>query len=485
MVLRQIFSIAALSLLPCGSVFATDYIWLIGGGPSAQSSQGQIESNVKWEREVIARQVPGAKLRVFYADGNEAGKDVVVWRHPRESKETLQPLARVFDAKTHNGESFHSHSVPDVSGTTRVDEMTAKLRTDFALLKPGDRALLIFYGHGTYEGKDVGLNALRLWDNTFLTARDLESLLSVIDPRVPVRFVLPQCFSGGFSRVMHPQARATRELVPHNRCGFMSVPQNQESEGCSPSINVGDFRDYSTYFFAALDGRSRIGAKLPPAKADRNGDGWVTLREAHLYSMVTVDSLDSPRSTSEVFLEEWQPWYLRWLYGEPQQDNVYLQLSAQLAVANSLPSSGWRLTQALADAQKQFTSERDALRLEREEIEESVKQKQKTIRGDLARRWPEAMYPYTLNYFTFLQTQLEPAQEFIMQHATYPPLINQQERILKLDTTILAVERKLAQYDKIFRLRRLASIADQLQRFGNRQDRASYARLLSCEESRL
>lgn len=485
MTVRQIFSVVALLLIPFGRVFATDYIWLIGGGPSAQSSQGQIELNVKWEREVIARQAPDAKLRVFYTDGNKPEKDVVVWQHPRESKDTLQPLARVFDAQTHNGESFHNHTVPNVTGTTRADALAAKLKSEFALLKRGDRALLVFYGHGTYEDNDVGLNALRLWDNTLLTARELESLLSIIDPGVPVRFVLPQCFSGGFSRVMHPQAADTHELVRHNRCGFMSVPQNRESEGCSPSINVGDFRDYSTYFFAALDGRTRLGAKLAPGTADRDGDGSVTLREAHFYSMVTAASLDSPRSTSEVFLEEWQPWYLRWLFSKPEQDNVYQQLASQLAVANSLPSSGRKLTEALADAQRQSTSERDALKLEREEIEKSVKQLQKIIRADLAKRWPEAMYPYTLNFYTFLQTQLEPAQEFITQHAVYSQLVSQQERILKLDTLILAAERKLAQYDKILRLRRLAGISDQLRRFASNKDRASYERLLSCEESRL
>ena len=107
------------------------------------------------------------------------------------------------------------------------------------------------------------------------------------------------------------------------------------------------------------------------------------------------------------------------------------------------------------------------------------------MRADLARRWPEAMSPYTLNFFKFLQTQLDPAQKYIMHRADYSQLVSQQERILKLDTLILAADRKLAQYDKILCMRRLASISDQLRRFASDKDRASYERLLSCEESRL
>lgn len=483
--IRQLLLVASMSVLASGTASATDYIWLIGGGPSLQSSQGQIEENVKWEREILLRQAKPAKLKIFYTDGDRPEKDVIVWRHPVEAAETLQPLARVFDAQTHNGVSFHSHTVPGVESGTRADELTGKLKKEFALPVPGDRALLIFYGHGTYEGADVGRNALRLWGNTLLPARELESLLSGIDPNVAVRFVLPQCFSGGFARLMHPRAADTRELVRHNRCGFMSVPEDRESEGCSPSINVGDFRDYSTYFFAALDGRSRLGTELPLAQVDRDGDGVVTLREAHLYSIVTAVSTDSPRSTSEVFLEDWQPWYLRWITYGPEPDNVYQQLASQVAVSNSLPPSGRALVMALEQARKQAYDEHQALKLERKIVMSSMKALQETLRTDLTARWPEALYPYTLNFNKFLQTQLGPAQAFIMRHPAYPPLVNHQERILQLDNSILAAERKLAQLDKVRRLRELARILDQFERAASGRERVAYQRLLSCEETRL
>jgi hypothetical protein len=482
---RRFFAVIALSVLAINAARAADYIWLIGGGPSLDDSQGQIEENVKWEREVLLRHARDAKFKIFYTDGDGPAKDVIVWRHPDETAAALQPLARVFGMQTQNGESFHSHTVPGVAGGTRADDLVARLKKEFTLPVRGDRVSLIFYGHGTYDGNDVGRNALRLWGNTLLPARDLESLLSVIDPEVPVRFILPQCFSGGFTRLMHPRGDATRELVRHNRCGFMSVPEDQLSEGCSPSIDVGDFRDYSTYFFAALDGRTRLGEKFSQEKADLDGDGVVTLREAHLYSIATAVSTDSPRSTSEVFLEDWQPWYLRWITYGPEPDNVYQRLAAQVAAANGLPPSGRPLIEALEQARRQTYDERHAMKLERNEIKSSVKQLQETLRADLIANWPEAGAPYTLKYKIFLQNQLGPAQAYIMQHAAYAPLVKQQERMLQLDTSILAAERRLAQFDKILRLRKLARLLDQFQRVAGREDRESYRRLLSCEESRI
>ena len=45
---------------------------------------------------------------------------------------------------------------------------------------------------------------------------------------------------------------------------------------------------------------------------DLDGDGQVSLYEAHLYALRAGESADLPRSTSEAFLERWQPWYADW-----------------------------------------------------------------------------------------------------------------------------------------------------------------------------
>ena len=473
-----------LLISPIIPAYAIDHIWIIGGGASLHSSQAQIELNVKWEREVILRQASKAQLQIFYTDGDNPESDIFAWHAPVESPRTLQPLARIFDAQGANGEQFYSNTVPGVNGTTRAPELVARLRKEFSKLVPGDRVLFIFYGHGTYNDADVADNALRLWGNTLLTARDLEKMLSEINPTIPVRLILPQCYSGGFARVMHPGAEATRTLVPHNRCAFMSVADNRESEGCTPSINIGDFRDYSTYFFAALDGRTRLGKKLA-ANPDLDTNGHVSLREAHFYSMATAVSTDLPRSTSEVYLEEWQPWYLRWLSSTREPENIYNKLAQKVAVANALPATGRELIRSVSEAYKQYNKDISTFENERMDLKKSIKPLQQKIRMDLAERWPAVLAPYTYNFYNFLQKELGPAQTFIMHHSNYQELAKQQERMLELDTLILAAQRKLAQMDKILRLRKLATLLDQFQRTASADDLAAYQRLVSCEESRL
>jgi hypothetical protein len=54
---------ALAAMLPAWSVYAVDYVWLIGGGLNPDSSQGQIELNVNWVVDILrtkARKLGGA-----------------------------------------------------------------------------------------------------------------------------------------------------------------------------------------------------------------------------------------------------------------------------------------------------------------------------------------------------------------------------------------------------------------------------------------
>ena len=202
--------------LLAGQVFGADRVWIVGGGPASPDSQAQIERNVKWEREGILRQAPMVQLRTFFNGGTSMEKDVVEWRHPAESVESLQPLARVFGTGYQNGERYYQNTILGVEGTTRVDELVARLRNEFAQMRINDKALFIFYGHGSRNSSDAAGNALRLWGDTQLTARDLGMLLAEINTHAPVRFFLPQCFSGGFARMIYSRAPDTRTSKVQN-----------------------------------------------------------------------------------------------------------------------------------------------------------------------------------------------------------------------------------------------------------------------------
>ena len=467
-------------LLGVNPVQAADHVWIVGGGPNLGSSQAQIELNVNWVIQVLNSSPGTRQLHIYYTDGNAPGKDVVLWQPPKESRNTLQPLARVLGNTNDNGESYHSHQIPHVIGGTEVSTLKPSLEKEFSALKPGDRSLLIYNGHGLPDSRDVAGNTLRLWNNTRLSVRELDQIMNRIDPGVPVRFIFTQCFSGGFERLVHPRARDTLELGEANRCGFFAESEDREAEGCSASIKIGDYRDYSTFFFAALQGRMRTG-ELIEVNPDRDGDGVVSLHEAHLFALAQGQNADLPRSTSEVFLERWQPWYLRWVDTGAVPDNVYGKIAREVARRNGLPESGQTLVHEMRGRRQALATAMDNVLNEQAGLDKEIGALRSAIRKDVAAHWPEALSPYTLNFANFLRKDLAAAQDFIVAHPRYAELVTKQNRHAALDEEVLHVDRDITQLDKILRLRTLARLQSQFERHATAREREWYGRLMSCE----
>jgi hypothetical protein len=468
-------------LFGASSVHALDHVWIVGGGPYPGHSQAQIEFNVNWVIQVLNASAGARQLHVYYTDGSTTGRDVVLWQPPAESGASLQPLARVFGEQGPNGERFYSNRIPGVQGGTEAGVLRERLEKDFSELKPGDRALLVYNGHGQRDHRDAAGNALLLWNDSRLSVREMDQLMSHIDPGVPVRFVFTQCYSGGFARLIHPQAQDTLALGQANRCGFFAESEDRESEGCSASIEVGDYRDYSTYFFAALAGRTRTGEAIG-VNPDRNGDNVVSLYEAHLFALSQAHNADLPRSTSEVFLERWQPWYLRWIDTGAEPDNVYGRMAREVAKKNGLPESGPALIEKMRVRRHAMTQKMTELDEEHENLGREVKTLQKEIRKEIGLRWPEALSPYTLNFVQFLKKDLDATQDFILSHPRYPELVTKQDRHAALvHEEISSLDRDITQLDKILRLRNLARLQGQFERHATEEERGWYQRLQSCE----
>ena len=463
------------------SAHALDHVWIVGGGPNPGHSQAQIEFNVNWVIQVLNNTAGARQLHVYYTDGSTGGRDVVLWQPPRESKDSLQPLARVFGEQGPNGERFYASKILHVQGGTEASALKERLTQEFSELKPGDRALLIYNGHGLRDRNDPAGNTLRLWNDTRLSVREMDQVMSHIDPGVPVRFIFTQCYSGGFARLMRPQAQDTLSLGEANRCGFFAESEDRESEGCSASINVGDYRDYSTYFFAALQGRTRTGEDIG-INPDRNRDNIVSLSEAHLFALSQAHNADLPRSTSEVFLERWQPWYLRWVDTGAEPENVYGSLAREVAKKNGLPESGPALIQELKTRRQALGRKMLELEKEEETLSQEIKLLQQEIKKEIGLRWPEALSPYTLNFIQFLKKDLDAAQNFILSQTRYPELVTKQDRQARLRyDEISNLDRDITQLDKILRLRKQARLQSQFERHATEQERTWYQRLLSCE----
>jgi hypothetical protein len=452
---------------------AADRVWLIGGGYDPFSSQAQIEQNVLWAQRVLAAAPGRRQVEVYFTDGDDPAPDVVEWTDPGDGVDAAQSLARVMDNASENGDRYRNHAIPGVRAGTEATALFSHLSRSLHELRAGDRLLIVYYGHGVEDAEDPDSGAVALWDESSLTVRELRRLLDTASPGVSVRFLFTQCFAGAFAGLADPG---------RTRCGFMAEAADREAEGCLASTNVGDYRDYGTYFFAAIDGRARDGSALrtPP---DRDQDGRVTLQEAHFYALLTATSADLPRSTSEAYLLDWVPWYLRWarwFYPLPERD-VYSGLAEELARAVGLSSE--RLARDLVERRRRLDDERATLERQREDLEAGTEQTRTVLENALLRRWPEVGAPYTLAYRGFLQTELDPAQHYLLARPEYAELVNGLSGLAEIDSRLVENERAATLLERIEHLRWLGRVRTLFEALAGSDEVAAYHRLLECEQA--
>ena len=476
--------IIVLGLLSSYPLAAKDVVWIVGGGYDLKSSQAQIEKNVLWAADAI-KNAPilndSREINIFFTDGNNQAKDVKVWRPVDAKQSLLQPLAMIYDAGYENGLEYRNHKITNVQASTKRSELEPALAKSFSELQQGDRGLFIFNGHGSQDKTNTANNKIWLWDRTSLSVNDFSNLLNKVDNTVPMRFVFTQCYSGGFERSIHPNSNDSIKLVNAPRCGFFAEAADRKAEGCSSGINIDDYRDYSTYFFAALSGKTRQGEALPE-NPDRNKDGEVSLYEAHLYTLAQADSTDLPRSTSEVYLERWQPWYLRWFFAGEGRGNVYAKLANDIARELRVPTDQSVQRSVISKKRRRLDRRFKKLGQERVKLRVAMTEVRFKIRYELEQRWPEAAKSRTENYQQFINNEAAAVSKFIMGHDEWPKLIAGYKRYQAIATEQLSIERKITRFDKLHRLNKLARLRQQFEQHATQQQKADYQQLLGCEK---
>lgn len=327
------YLITLMLLLPFVTAAETE-VWLIGGGNNINNSQGQIEQNVLWLRDVLSRKTSIQRLHTYFGIGNTKGKDIVYWKPLGDENDPAQAITRVFVPIGQIGEHFKRHDFKQLDGGAQKGQLIAQLIKDFKQIRNSTDVLLVYNGHGGNNYTNTKDNYLKLWGDTSLTVAELDNTLDNIPQTITTRFILTQCFSGAFYRLIFDDPE-NEVPAKQNRCGFMAESAHREAEGCSLGINKSEYRDYTTYFFAALDGQTRLDIELA-SNPDLNEDQQVSFREAHLYALQTAQSQDLSRSTSEVYLENWQPWYLRWQTTSDNPTSIYWKIAENVAKRNQV-----------------------------------------------------------------------------------------------------------------------------------------------------
>lgn len=468
------------ALLTSPPVTAGDYVWLIGGGYHPDSSQAQIEQNVLWVSQLV-RQLPGQRtLRIYFDDGNDPAPDVQELV-PLAGTDGLESLRRLFAHGHVAGYYYRNHTLSPVDGGTERAALVTKLEREMAGLRPGDRLLVVFNGHGTRNRRDANASRLWLWQGTSLDVRAFDALLAHVPPAVSVRFVFTQCYAGAFARLAPgPDA---------NRCGFLAESEDQQAEGCAAGVDANDYRDYTTYFFAALAGRTRLGEPLS-VNPDLDGDGRVSLYEAHLYALREGESADLPRATSEVFLERWQPWYADWrdLFSAGRDalpDNLYGRLARVMEQKLDLPADATLQRRTLRQRRVELQARARTLQRQQRARLRRIQSLQHDIRQAVGEHYPALD---RLSHQDILAGTGEPLREVaaaVAAHPGYADLAETQDAHATGESELLANERALTQLDKAKRLRRLARLSDRFVSEASERDRTAYETLQACERQGL
>lgn len=284
---------------------------VVAGGAFPESSEASLEFDAALAHSVL----PGPG-RVLFAGGSAA-----------RAVRSLDPSLSGTDLLTRVGDIFAPRSgrrsayrrprlAADAAGQVQVEAALAAALgagvsptgRDGAGSSPGDAPspLLLYVATHGEQGEQPADNWVALWGGGALTVRALVALHDAHP--APLRAVVASCFAGGFAEMAFAQADPARGPAGAPRCGLFAGTWDRQTAGCDPDPDRRAHRGYSVHFLNALRGLDRHGRPLgAEERVDLDGDGAVSLLEAHARARAQSRSIDVPTTTSERLLRALAP----------------------------------------------------------------------------------------------------------------------------------------------------------------------------------
>lgn len=257
---------------------------VVGGGPSRRYNQVAIESNVRYLARTLPKEWP---LRILFADGS--AENATVRYVPEGGREGRD-------------DKYRKPELPRLDGPARLDTVWSEIAAYAEAAEPAP-TLLYFTGHGSLAPDlSPATSQFDLWRRNRITVPQLAQSLAAFNPNVPVTLLMVQCHSGGFAKLIFKNGDPSQPPIANRFCGFYASIESRPAAGCTPAVNEAYYRDFTTYFVAALTGADRLGRKTTGADYDK--DGKVGMNEAFCWSMLNDDSIDTPVCTSDEFLRQ-------------------------------------------------------------------------------------------------------------------------------------------------------------------------------------
>ena len=304
-VMKSLSAVIVLAVSPANAL-ADDYFLTIGGGYFPESNQVSLEKNVLLFDRILDEFYPdGVSQHVYFADGENPNRDLQFVDPDFEVPRAQRLLGMLFGKTSNIAHQYRDHQIDHLDGPASRAELENWFGEVGSSLGADDRLFIYSTAHGgRASDKEKPFDtSLYLWNRQRLEMHEFAELLNDVPNEVPVVMVMVQCYSGGFAHSIFNDGIADNGLSNANRCGFFATVQDRVAAGCTPDINEDNYREYSTYFFEALRGRTRYDELVE--KPDYDGDGSVSCAEAHAYTVLTSTTIDIPIRTSDVLLRQY------------------------------------------------------------------------------------------------------------------------------------------------------------------------------------
>jgi hypothetical protein len=468
---------------------AEDHILTIGGGSSASNNQVSLEKNVLYLQHFLADRGLGLlPHEILFSDGMAGGRDLQYVEARDDVPRVNELLGEIFRLQDGLDTHYRSHAIPHLWGPSGRQSINRWFDTIGAKLHDGDRLLIYYTGHGG-RGRMGHDTTLAMWNEPDMPVKEFVKLLDRLPPKVSVVLVMVQCFSGGFADVIFNDADPSKGLSSRNRCGFFATTSDRVAAGCTADVDEENYREYSTYFWAALYGRKRTGEAVPPP--DFNQDGHVSFAEAHAYSLINSDTIDVSNKTSDAFLKQYSKFktndsgadlldantdYAQLLQkAEPPEHAVLEGLSQRLTL------TGADRATAARNMSEGLRQRRRLLQGEQRRLNQSHDQLCQVMQAIVKRRWPELTNLLNPGVPKLLNDEGKAIVKAIESSSQYPELQKEDGRLNDLEEELTELERKQVKCMRFIRTAEHVALAANLSSVAPPEVCARYAKLIAAE----
>lgn len=140
--------VCSLSMLAGGTLWASDHLLTIGGGPRPESNQISLENNVRYLQRVLERlKISEIHQKILFSDGGDAQTDLQ-FDAQRDPEDLRMLLADLIGPATGVNFDYRTSLLPVVDGAADPTTIENTLKDFRAQLAGGDRLIVYFTGHG-------------------------------------------------------------------------------------------------------------------------------------------------------------------------------------------------------------------------------------------------------------------------------------------------------------------------------------------------